>query len=90
MKIADQLSNEQKKQLSKINSPKKKKQRACHTCKQEGMIRFNTLTNGNTVRCCLNCGEVFEKPKEEKVNWKEIMGMNRDKYKRVNGSVRRK
>jgi hypothetical protein len=30
------------------------------------------------------------KDKEEKVNWPEIMGMNRDTYKRVSGSVRRK
>jgi hypothetical protein len=26
----------------------------------------------------------------EKVNWKEIMGMDRDTYKRVRGAVRRK
>lgn len=31
-----------------------------------------------------------ELKKEEKVNWKEIMGMNRDTYKRKNGAVRRK
>jgi len=30
------------------------------------------------------------KVKQEKVNWKEIMGMNRDTYKRVNGAWRRK
>ncbi len=30
------------------------------------------------------------KVKEEKVNWAEIMGMNRDTYKRVNGAWRRK
>jgi hypothetical protein len=30
------------------------------------------------------------KKKEEKVNWKEIMGMNRDRYTRRNGAVRRK
>jgi hypothetical protein len=30
------------------------------------------------------------KKKEEKVNWKEIMGMNRDTYTRRNGAVRRK
>lgn len=28
--------------------------------------------------------------KKEKIDWKEIMGMNRDTYKRVNGAVRRK
>lgn len=28
--------------------------------------------------------------KEEKIDWKEIMGMNRDTYKRVNGAMRRK
>ncbi len=28
--------------------------------------------------------------KEEKIDWKEIMGVNRDTYKRVNGAVRRK
>ena len=28
--------------------------------------------------------------KEEKVNWVEIMGMNRDTYKRHKGAVRRK
>lgn len=28
--------------------------------------------------------------KEEKVNWKELMGMNRDTYKRKNGAIRRK
>lgn len=31
------------------------------------------------------------KPKEEKVNWKEIVGMNRDTYKRgKGGAIRRK
>jgi hypothetical protein len=31
------------------------------------------------------------KPKKvEKVNWPEIMGMNRDTYKRVNGAMRRR
>lgn len=30
------------------------------------------------------------KKKQEKVNWKEIMGMDRDIYKRVRGAVRRK
>lgn len=47
MKIADHLSEQQKKQLEKVK-------------------------------------------KEEKVNWKEIMGMDRDTYKRVRGAVRRK
>lgn len=93
MKIADHLSKEQKKQLNNVKSPKKKKnkkQRACHNCRQVGTIQFKTLLNGNRVRFCLNCGEVFEKIKEEKVNWKEIMGMNRDIYSRKNGAVRRK
>jgi hypothetical protein len=31
-----------------------------------------------------------KKHKQEKVNWKEIMGMNRDVYTRRNGAVRRK
>jgi hypothetical protein len=31
-----------------------------------------------------------KKKKEEMVNWKEIMGMNRDTYTRRNGAVRRK
>jgi len=32
-----------------------------------------------------------KKPKEEKVNWKEIMGMNRDRYGRgPGGAMRRK
>jgi hypothetical protein len=31
-----------------------------------------------------------KKRKEEKVNWKEIMGMNRDVYTRRNGAIRRK
>ncbi|PLT32127.1 hypothetical protein [Bacillus sp. V5-8f] len=31
-----------------------------------------------------------KKKKEEKVNWVDIMGMNRDTYKRVNGAVKRK
>lgn len=31
-----------------------------------------------------------KKKKEEKVNWHEIMGMNRDRYGRRNGAVRRK
>jgi hypothetical protein len=31
-----------------------------------------------------------KKKKQEKVNWKEIMGMNRDRYTRRNGAVRRK
>jgi SAM-dependent MidA family methyltransferase len=30
------------------------------------------------------------KKKQEKVNWKEIMGMNRDRYTRKNGAMRRK
>ncbi|OCA84496.1 hypothetical protein A8F94_17535 [Bacillus sp. FJAT-27225] len=30
------------------------------------------------------------KKKQECVNWPEIMGMNRDTYRRVNGAVRRK
>ncbi|MES1047225.1 hypothetical protein FOA22_22485 [Heyndrickxia oleronia] len=30
------------------------------------------------------------KVKEEKVNWSEIMGTNRDTFKRVGGRVRRK
>lgn len=28
--------------------------------------------------------------KQEKVNWKEIMGINRDTYTRKNGAARRK
>lgn len=31
-----------------------------------------------------------KKKKQEKVNWKELMGMNRDRYTRKNGAVRRK
>jgi hypothetical protein len=31
-----------------------------------------------------------KKKKEEKVNWIDIMGMNRPTYKRVGGAVRRK
>lgn len=31
-----------------------------------------------------------ELKKEERINWKEIMGMNRDTYKRKNGAIRRK
>ncbi|MCM3763458.1 hypothetical protein [Neobacillus niacini] len=31
-----------------------------------------------------------KKKKQEKVNWPEIMGMNRDIYTRKNGAVRRK
>ncbi|WP_284037450.1 hypothetical protein [Neobacillus sp. 114] len=31
-----------------------------------------------------------KKRKQEKVNWKEIMGMNRDTYTRKNGAIRRK
>jgi hypothetical protein len=31
-----------------------------------------------------------KKRKQEKVNWIEIMGMNRDRYGRRNGAVRRK
>ncbi|PLT32874.1 hypothetical protein [Bacillus sp. V5-8f] len=31
-----------------------------------------------------------KKKKEEKVNWVDIMGMNRDTYKRVGGALRRK
>lgn len=30
------------------------------------------------------------KKKPEKVNWKEIMGINRDIYTRHNGAIRRK
>lgn len=30
------------------------------------------------------------KPKQEKVNWHDIMGTNRDTFKRVGGRVRRK
>jgi hypothetical protein len=31
-----------------------------------------------------------QKKKDEKVNWVDIMGMNRDIYTRKNGAVRRK
>jgi hypothetical protein len=31
-----------------------------------------------------------QQKKEERVDWIDIMGMNRDTYKRVNGAVRRK
>ena len=31
-----------------------------------------------------------KKRKEEKIDWAEIMGMNRDTYKRVNGAIRRR
>jgi hypothetical protein len=31
-----------------------------------------------------------KKRKPEKVNWEEIMGMNRDIYTRKNGAIRRK
>lgn len=31
-----------------------------------------------------------KKRKPEKVNWEEIMGMNRDTYTRRNGAIRRK
>jgi hypothetical protein len=31
-----------------------------------------------------------KKKRKEKVNWPEIMGMNRDTYERRNGAVRRK
>ncbi|WP_172799270.1 hypothetical protein [Bacillus sp. FJAT-29814] len=31
-----------------------------------------------------------KKKKQERVNWPEIMGMNRDIYTRKNGAVRRK
>lgn len=30
------------------------------------------------------------KKKEEKINWHEIMGTNRPRYKRVRGAIRRK
>jgi hypothetical protein len=62
MRIADHLSKEQKQQLEKIKSPKKK----------------HPSTNATP------------KKKEEKVNWHEIMGTNRDIYKRKNGALRRK
>ena len=52
MRIEDRIPKEQKQQLQKTKSPKKKKQ--------------------------------------ENVDWIEIMGMNRDTYKRVNGAMRRK
>jgi len=31
-----------------------------------------------------------KKKKEEKINWHEIMGTNRPRYKRVRGAIRRK
>jgi hypothetical protein len=31
-----------------------------------------------------------KKKKQERINWPEIMGMNRDIYKRKNGAIRRK
>jgi hypothetical protein len=35
-------------------------------------------------------GYLVHELKKEKVNWEEIMGMNRDIYTRKNGAVRRK
>ncbi|MED3563456.1 hypothetical protein [Bacillus xiapuensis] len=60
MKLIDQLSKEQIRQLNKLKEqlPKKKQKK--------------------------------KKREQEKVNWEDLMGMNRDIYTRRNGAVRRK
>jgi hypothetical protein len=57
---------------------KEKKQQQNKSPKNKDNVRINKDRNKDKKR------------KEEKVNWKEIMGMNRDVYTRRNGAIRRK
>ncbi len=66
-------------------------------CEKEGELMKladhlskDSIRKFNQLRRAARNQKEKSKTKQEKVNWSEIMGTNRDTFKRVGGRVRRK
>lgn len=64
--------------------------------KEGELMRFadhlskDSIRKFNQLRRAARNEKEKTKPKQEKVNWNDMMGTNRDTFKRVGGRVRRK